>query len=181
MEQPFFRSLQSLSQSRNSLLLMEPECSSLCSQEPANGHYPEPGEYSPHLPSLFPQDTNIILPSIPRSFTQYLLFRFTNKNSVCISYIFHACYMSCPSYNTWLHHCNIIWWSIQVTKLIMQSFPASCHFLPLKSIFSSAPCLQTPSIYVRLEVFTVMKIQVEVFWVITLCSAAVGYQCYNTV
>jgi putative component of membrane protein insertase Oxa1/YidC/SpoIIIJ protein YidD len=31
---------------------------------------------------------------------------------------------------------------------IMQSSPASCHFLPLMSkIFSTTPCTQTPSIY----------------------------------
>jgi hypothetical protein len=30
---------------------------------------------------------------------------------------------------------------------------------------------------VRLEVFTELKIQVKVFWVVTLCSVVVGYQC----
>jgi hypothetical protein len=32
---------------------MEPEGSLPCSQEPANGLYPEPAEYSSHCPSLF--------------------------------------------------------------------------------------------------------------------------------
>jgi len=33
--------------------------------------------------------------------------------------------------------------------LIMQSYPASSQFLPLRSkVFSSAPCSQTPSVYV---------------------------------
>jgi len=36
---------------------MEPEGSLLCSQEPAIGHYPEPDEFSPHLPTLFFQDS----------------------------------------------------------------------------------------------------------------------------
>jgi hypothetical protein len=31
----------------------------------------------------------------------------------------------------------------------------------------------------RWEVFTVVKVQVEVFWVVTLCSVVVGYQCVS--
>jgi hypothetical protein len=34
---------------------MEPECLLLCSQEPATGPYSEPVEYSPYLPTLYPQ------------------------------------------------------------------------------------------------------------------------------
>jgi len=33
---------------------MEPEGSLLCSQEAANGLYPEPDAANPHLPTLFP-------------------------------------------------------------------------------------------------------------------------------
>jgi hypothetical protein len=32
--------------------------------------------------------------------------------------------------------------------------------------------------YVRFEIFTAVKIQVRV-WAVTLCSVAVGYQCYE--
>jgi hypothetical protein len=31
----------------------------------------------------------------------------------------------------------------------------------------------------RFEVFTVVKIQVEVFWVVIPCSVAVRYQCFG--
>jgi hypothetical protein len=31
----------------------------------------------------------------------------------------------------------------------------------------------------RLEVFTAMKIHVKFFWVVTLCSVVVGYQCFR--
>jgi len=34
-------------------------------------------------------------------------------------------------------------------------------------------------IQVRLEGFTVMKIQVSVFWVVTLCNDVVGYQHFR--
>jgi hypothetical protein len=33
---------------------MEPECSLLCSQEPATGPCPKPAESSPHPHTLFP-------------------------------------------------------------------------------------------------------------------------------
>jgi hypothetical protein len=37
----------------------------------------------------------------------------------------------------WLNHPNNIWWSVQVMKLlIMQSSPASRHFLPVRSKYS---------------------------------------------
>jgi hypothetical protein len=42
---------------------MEPEGSLPCSQEPANGPYPEPDESSPHLPTQFPQDK--VVPVLP--------------------------------------------------------------------------------------------------------------------
>jgi hypothetical protein len=31
----------------------------------------------------------------------------------------------------------------------------------------------------RLEAFTVVKIQIEVFWVVTQCSVAVQFQCFG--
>jgi hypothetical protein len=31
----------------------------------------------------------------------------------------------------------------------------------------------------RFEVFTVVKIQIEVFWVLMLCTAEVGHQCFG--
>jgi hypothetical protein len=33
--------------------------------------------------------------------------------------------------------------------------------------------------YARFEVFTVVKIEVEVFWVVTPCSAVAGYQHFR--
>jgi len=33
--------------------------------------------------------------------------------------------------------------------------------------------------YVRCEVFTEVKIQIKVFWIVTPCSVAVGYQFFR--
>jgi hypothetical protein len=33
--------------------------------------------------------------------------------------------------------------------------------------------------HTRFEVFTAVRIQVEVFWVVMLCSIVVGYQCFR--
>jgi hypothetical protein len=49
----------------------------------------------------------------------------------------NSCYMSHPSHPPWFDHPNNIWWTVQIMKLlIMQSSPASCHLLPLRSKYS---------------------------------------------
>jgi hypothetical protein len=55
------------------------------------------------------------------------------------------------------------------------------HLLPLSEIClsPSALCFQTPSTCEIFEVFSAVKIQVEVFWVVKLCSDVVGYQCFG--
>jgi len=57
---------------------MKPETSLSCSQEPAIGPYPEPGESNPHLLTLFPYHSNIKLLSNPMSSDWSLCFRFYN-------------------------------------------------------------------------------------------------------
>jgi len=55
----------------------------------------------------------------------------------CIHFYFRDHYMPHPSQLPWFDHPNNIWWSVQVMKLlIIQSSPASLHFLPLKSKYS---------------------------------------------
>jgi hypothetical protein len=45
-----------------------------------------------------------------------------------------------PSHPPWRDNPNNIWWSTQVMKLlIMQSYPVSRHFLPLRSKYSPQP------------------------------------------
>jgi len=57
---------------------MKPEISLSCSQEPAIGPYPEPGESNPHLLTLFSYHSNIKLLSNPMSSDWSLCFRFYN-------------------------------------------------------------------------------------------------------
>jgi len=67
----------------------------------------------------------------------------SHLNSLCISHIFHACYIPRPSHPPWFDHPNNIWWSIHVTKLlIMHSSQVS---LPLRSKYSPQhPVLKHP-------------------------------------
>jgi len=47
---------------------------------------------------------NIILPSTPSSFEWSLPFIPSDETSICISHIFHACYMLRPSHPPWFDH-----------------------------------------------------------------------------
>jgi hypothetical protein len=81
--------------------------------------------------------SNIILPSTPTSSKWSLSFRFSDKYFVlCISRLSYACYVPRLFHVPSFHYPNNILWSVQVMKLlIMQSSPASCHFLPLRSAY----------------------------------------------
>jgi len=55
---------------------------------------------------------------------------------LCTSHLSHMCYMP-PSHPPWLDPPSNIWWTMQVmTLLIIQSSPASCHFLQLRFKYS---------------------------------------------
>jgi len=77
---------------------METEGSLPFSQKPATGPYPESDESSPHTPPPFSTKihSNIIFPFPIRSSEWPLPFKFSNRNVVCVSVVFHACYMSRP-------------------------------------------------------------------------------------
>jgi len=75
-----------------------------------------------------------LIPNTLRSSEWSLPFRFNYKNASCFSQLSHACYMPRRSHHPQFDHPNTIWWSIQVTKLLMVNFsPASRHFLLLWS------------------------------------------------
>jgi hypothetical protein len=81
---------------------------------------------------------NIILPSVSRCLK---LFRFMDLNSVCFSHVCLACCFPCSSHYPLK---IVIWQGVQIMKLlIMQIFPFSCYFIPLRSKYSP----QHPVVY----------------------------------
>jgi hypothetical protein len=59
-------------------------------------------------------------------------FSLPDQNFTCISRLPHAFYILHPYHLPWFDHTDHIWWSVQITKLlIMQSSPASRYFLLL--------------------------------------------------
>jgi hypothetical protein len=99
---------------------------------------------------------HIFPPSFPKIRSNIIFPPTSSSQSVCPFQVFkpNSCtlfsYLPCmihafPSDSPWFDHHNNIWLSIQAMKLlIMQSSPASRHFLPLSS---SEPCYQTLSMY----------------------------------
>jgi hypothetical protein len=65
------------------------KCSLLFSHEPITGSCPDPDESSPQLPTLFLSEinSNIILPSTPRSSEWSLPFKLSEKSFVYVSHL----------------------------------------------------------------------------------------------
>jgi hypothetical protein len=69
---------------------------------------------------------------IPKFYTNFLIYRMRATDPA---------HLTLP----WFDYLNNIWWSVQVMKLlIMQSFSAFRHFLPLRSKHSQHPVLKHP-------------------------------------
>jgi hypothetical protein len=78
---------------------MELQIALPCSQQFASGPYYEPDESSPAFtPHLFKNHFNIILHCTYTALKQSLPFRFSDNNSVYISYRSHSCYIPRPHY-----------------------------------------------------------------------------------
>jgi hypothetical protein len=96
-------------------------------------------------PSFHKIHSRIIFPSTPMSSEWSLSFGFSDQNFVRISHISHTCYMLRQSHPNSFDHSNNIWWSVQVMKLlIMQTSPAFCSFLLLRSQYSQHPVPKHP-------------------------------------
>jgi len=61
------------------------------------------------LPPYFHKFHSDIIPSTPRSSKWSHRFTFYNQNTVCISPLYHACYMFHPSHPPSFDHPNNIW------------------------------------------------------------------------
>jgi len=104
----------------------------------ATGPYPEPDSSTPHLPTIFSLRSILISSFHLRLVLLSVLFLSCFRPKFCIHLSsLHAYYMHHPSHYPWFHDPNNIWWSLQDMKLlIMQSSPASRHFLPLRCKYS---------------------------------------------
>jgi hypothetical protein len=57
--------------------------------------------------------------------------------NILYAFLIAPCYMPWPSHPSSLDHSNYTWRRVQVMKLlIMQFFPTSHHFIPLRSKYS---------------------------------------------
>jgi hypothetical protein len=133
---------------------MEPGGSLSCSQEPATNSCPESCESNPNTPSIFSLRYIFIisLPFTLRSPEWFLSFRLSNQNFVRISHVPRARHMPCPSHPPWFDHSDICWRvCLKIMRLLIMQFSlACCHFIPLRSKYSSQLSSQTPSICVLL-------------------------------
>jgi hypothetical protein len=97
----------------------------------ATAPYPKPHESSPHLPTVRSILTST---SHPLLGLQSGLFPSISPTKYClVSHHSHACYVPRRSHPPWFDHPNIIWWSVQVMKLlwIYNEYNESLPFCPL--------------------------------------------------
>jgi hypothetical protein len=67
-----------------------------------------------------------------RSSKWSLSLRFAHQKPIRIFLHFHTCYMPRPSQSPWFDYPNIIWWGVQIMKiLIMQFATVPCYLVPL--------------------------------------------------
>ena len=107
--------------------------------------HPEPARCSPY-PNFLKIHLNIILPSTPGSSKWTLSLMFLHQNSVRTSPLPHTCYMPLSSHSSRFKHPNIIWWAVQIIKLVLMYFcPLPCYSAPLRPKCSTQhPILKHP-------------------------------------
>ena len=113
---------------------MEPEGLSPHLQVPSTCPYPETDQFIHSPPqSHFLIDLYIILPSMPGSSKWSLSLRFPHQNSGIPLLSPYTCYMPCPCHSFGFDHPNIIWWAVQIIKLlIMWFFPLPFYLIPFR-------------------------------------------------
>jgi hypothetical protein len=106
---------------------MEPEDPLLCLQNPVTGHYTESDQSSSYPLTQSPYDLfHIILLFVP---TPHLFFASDFSTKILhVSRIFLVCSMPHPPHLPLFDHPNTIWWTAQITKLLIMQFSStSCN------------------------------------------------------
>jgi hypothetical protein len=87
------------------------------------------------------------------------------------------CHQNCEAVAEYCwHNCSIIFsW----TKGRKNSIQHHCLYVTVIWSWFIGLHMEMNETFVRFEVFIVVKIQVRVLWVVTLCSVVVGYQCFT--
>jgi hypothetical protein len=128
---------------------MKPEGSITNLQKISTCPCPQPDQSSPHHPVPLLQDPS---QHYPPTYDLVFLVAFSlwlsNQHPIRVLLLPHSCYMPRPSHLPRLHYSNYTWRRVQIMKLFVMKFsPFSCHLISVQ-ISSSAPCSQTPSVYV---------------------------------
>jgi hypothetical protein len=146
--EPFLRSRQLCSYSRNPQHFMKPESSIPCSQEPSTGPYPELHQSNPYHSIISKINFNTVHPPTSWSTQWSRSFWFVHQYPICIPLLHRSCYMPRSSIPFWLDDTNYTWRRVQVTKLLIMQFSPNLLLLHLSSvqIFPSTPCSQTPCV-----------------------------------
>jgi hypothetical protein len=160
------RSSQSRSYSRTSQHFTEPGGSFPCSQQPSTAPYSESDPV--HTNPSYLRSTLILsnhpglgLPGglLPSAFPTSILYTVLPIRATYPAHLI-------------LLHLIILIILGQVMKLLnVPLSPTSCHFISLQS---SIPCSQTPSVYVRFEVFTAVTMKNDLFWYVEPCRSCVN-------
>jgi len=76
---------------------------------------------------------NIILSFMSRSYRWSVSLRFPHQSIMWTSLLLRMCHMPNPSYSSWFYHSNIVWWGVQLMRLLVMKYPpVLCYIFPCR-------------------------------------------------